>query len=292
MSTTQEPASALITGCSAGGIGSAIALALTSRGHRVFATMRNKSKVSPKLSSLPNVTVLELDVTSSTSIANAVSQVAHATEGKGLDVLVNNAGVGYTMPLLDTDLDEARRVFEANLWGLLAVTKAFMDLLVQAGGLVVNISSIGGEVHTPWIGIYSASKAAVTMLSETLRVEVAPLGVKVQTVQVGLITTPFWENEPTFFLPPTSRYHAIKDTIANWASGEALPKISISPDAVAKLLVRDIESRRAGRLYRGPNTGLIWFVTRFFPAWLFDFLLRKGQGVNELTKMLKTPKGE
>jgi NAD(P)-dependent dehydrogenase (short-subunit alcohol dehydrogenase family) len=142
----------LITGCSAGGIGSALASSLASRGHHVFATLRNPSKISPELSSLSNVTVLALDVTDSSSIASAVESVAKVTGGKGLDILVNNAGIGYTMPLVDTDIEEGKRLFDTNVWGALAMTKAFMDLLVQASGAVVNISSVGGEVNTPWHG--------------------------------------------------------------------------------------------------------------------------------------------
>ncbi|KAF2476762.1 oxidoreductase [Lindgomyces ingoldianus] len=291
MAATSKPLRILITGCSAGGIGSTLAQSLASRGHHVFATLRNTSKLSLELSSRSNVTVLELDVTAATSIAAAVKVVEEITEGKGLDILVNNAGTGYTMPLLDSDLEEGKRLFETNMWGLLAVTKAFMDLLIQARGTVVNISSVGGEVNTPWIGIYAASKAAVTVLSETLRLEVAPLGVHVQTVMVGVITTPFWANEPAFFLPQTSRYHAIKDTIAKCASGEAVPK-GISPEVFAKQIVSDVLSRKSGQFYRGPMSSTVGFCSRYLPKFVVDSLISNGQGLGELAESFKTSKQE
>ncbi|KAF2877768.1 hypothetical protein BDV95DRAFT_480089 [Massariosphaeria phaeospora] len=261
------PLHILITGCSAGGIGSALAEALASRGHHVFATLRNSAKISPALSALSNVSVLELDITSSVSIAAAVETVAKATDGKGLDILVNNAGAGYPMPLLDVDIDMAKGLFETNVWGVLATTKAFMEQLVRTRGTVVNISSVGGEVHTPWIGIYSASKAATTMLSETLRLEVAPFGVHVQTVMVGVIKTNFHAEGHRLVLPPGSRYQAIKDTITKWAAGEAGLR-SISAEAFAAQLVKDILSKKSGRIYRGPSSSAASFCARYLPQFV------------------------
>jgi NAD(P)-dependent dehydrogenase (short-subunit alcohol dehydrogenase family) len=146
----------LITGCSAHGIGAAIALSLARRGHRVFATARDPSKIPSELSELSVVTTLALDVTSASSVASAVAAVEAATGEAGgpggLDVLVNNAGLGYTMPLLDVDLDRAESLFRTNLWGVLRMVQGFSDLLIARRGRVVNISSLGAFVNTPWIG--------------------------------------------------------------------------------------------------------------------------------------------
>lgn len=147
----------LITGCSAGGIGAALAHALAKRGHQVFATARNTSKIPSTLTSLPNVTTLQLDVTSASSVSEAAQAVAAATQDqgtRGLDVLVNNAGAGYTMPLLDADLDDAQRLYEVNVWGALRTVQAIAALLIEKGGRVVNVSSMGGALHTPWVGTY------------------------------------------------------------------------------------------------------------------------------------------
>ena len=144
--------SVLITGTSAGGIGSYLAFEFQRRGLLVFATARNLQKVDPALSSLPNIELVTLDVTSPSSIAAAV-EVVSAKTGGTLDILVNNSGSGYTMPLLDSSLDTGRQMFEANFWGLLAVTKAFAPLVITAKGTIANNSSISGETQTPWDGV-------------------------------------------------------------------------------------------------------------------------------------------
>ncbi|GLA20545.1 hypothetical protein AnigIFM62618_009120 [Aspergillus niger] len=105
---TSKTKTILITGCSAHGIGAALALTLARQGHFIFATARNTTKIPESLSALENVQVLPLDVTDSATIADAVRAVREL--GRGLDILVNNAGTGYTMPLLEADLDRAKAV--------------------------------------------------------------------------------------------------------------------------------------------------------------------------------------
>lgn len=144
----------LITGCSSKGVGAGLVLAIAERGHTVFATARNPAKVPSELTNLSNVHVLTLDVTSRESVKKAVEAVDKHGNGR-LDVLINNAGVGYTMPLLDADIEEAKRVYDANIWGCLRVTQGFMDMLIQGKGQVVMISSVGGVLNTPWIGRFS-----------------------------------------------------------------------------------------------------------------------------------------
>lgn len=154
----------LITGCSANGIGSALAEALANQGHHVFATARSPFKIPSSLTTLSNVTPLQLDVTSSESVAAAVQAVEH--HGAGLDILINNAGSGYTMPLLDIDLAQAQQVYETNIWGPLRLIQAVAPLLLSRGGRVVNISSVGAVVPTPWIGTsisFPRSPCSVTL---------------------------------------------------------------------------------------------------------------------------------
>lgn len=145
----------LITGCSSGGIGSALALTLATRGHHVFATARNPSKISDALTSLSNVTILPLDVTSTESVAAAAKSVADS--GRGLDVLVNNAGMGEVRPILDWDVGEAQGLFDTNFWGVVRTVQAFAGLLVERRGRVVNVSSVGGVVNVPWHGLFFPS---------------------------------------------------------------------------------------------------------------------------------------
>ncbi len=147
----------LITGCSADGVGATLAHTLAQQGHHVYATGRNTAKIPPAVSELDNVTTLQLDVSSAPSIAAAGKAVRDA--GRGLDVLVNNAGEEVTAPLLDLDVSEgsaSRDVFEVNVWGPLRLVQTFADLLVESRGRVVNLSSVDVELCPPWIGEFSS----------------------------------------------------------------------------------------------------------------------------------------
>jgi 1-acylglycerone phosphate reductase len=160
----------LITGCSNGGIGAALAVEFQKRGYIVFGGVRDPARAS-SLASLSSVTLVTLDVTSKASIDAAVQLVEQATDGRGLDVLVNNAGHGAPAPLLDVDLDAARKLFDVNFWGALQVTQAFARLVIAAKGTIVNICSMGADVPSPYLASYGASKAALKLASDTLRLE-------------------------------------------------------------------------------------------------------------------------
>lgn len=147
MATTK---SVLITGCSNGGIGSALAHVFQSRGYHVFATARTLSKMS-ELAELSRVTLLTLDVTQSSHIAAATESVQRQTGGT-LDYLINNAGRNHFSPTLDANIEESKRIFDINLWGTLAVTQAFAPLVIKAKGTIVNIASIAGHLNVPWMG--------------------------------------------------------------------------------------------------------------------------------------------
>jgi 1-acylglycerone phosphate reductase len=146
--------SVLITGCSTGGIGHALALTFQRKGFTVFATARDISKMSD-LTSLPNMHCLALDVTSKSSISEAVHFVATHTNGRGLDILINNSGQQYVRPLMDMDEEEARKMFDVNFWGVFAVTQAFVDMLILARGAIVNVASISGYWYTPYMSMSS-----------------------------------------------------------------------------------------------------------------------------------------
>ena len=134
---------ALVTGASVGGIGYALCTELQQQGVHVFAALRNPAKAGD-LAQLPNVEIIKLDVESSESIQHAVKDVSQKTGGK-LDILVNNAGRGYIMPLLDSDIEQSKKIFDLNVWSVLEVTKAFTDLLVASKGVIVNNCSIAAQ---------------------------------------------------------------------------------------------------------------------------------------------------
>lgn len=174
---------ALISGVSQYGMGGALTEELLGHGVNVIATgptLKQLDYLSPTAPA--KLEKLELDVTSPESIAAAVNATKETTGGK-LDFLVNNAGYGYMMPLMDADINKIRKNFDVNVFGLLAVTQAFFPLLREAKGMVVNQASITGlpGLDQPYIGTYSASKRAVVSFSNTMRVELAPFGIKVST---------------------------------------------------------------------------------------------------------------
>lgn len=143
----------LITGCSDGGLGSALAVIMQQRGLHVFATARDPSKIS-HLDGLPNVTTLILDVVKPTDIRAAVELVTTQTGGT-LNYLVCNAGRNHFMPILDEDLDTVRHMFDINFYGPLAITQAFAPLLIKAKGMAIYITSIAGYCNVPYMGRWS-----------------------------------------------------------------------------------------------------------------------------------------
>lgn len=155
----------LITGCSDSGMGAALAIAFHKAGHHVYATARNLSKTT-QVSSL-GIQTLALDIKSPDSIASCVQQLSSYS----LDILVNNAGVSASMPISDLDLEEAKSVFDVNVWAQLAVTQAFLPLLLKSNGMVVNQTSVVSTMAIPFQSAYNASKAAIAMFSDSMRLE-------------------------------------------------------------------------------------------------------------------------
>jgi 1-acylglycerone phosphate reductase len=181
MSTTTRKW-ALVTGISAGGLGDALTTELLKHNFSIVATAL-KLELLDYFPQSSCVVKLELDVTSAASISAAAEEVSTITNGR-LDLLVNNAGYGYMMPLMDSNPSAVARNFDVNVIGLLAVTQAFFPLLRKASGVVANQCSIAALAggRQPFIGTYSASKAAVLSLSDTMRVELAPFGIRVRKV--------------------------------------------------------------------------------------------------------------
>lgn len=143
----------LITGCSDGGLGAALAVEFARRGLHVFATARNTSKMAV-LEKIENVTLLALDVTSQKSLAAAVEAVKLATGGT-LDVLVNNSGAITHSTILDTDLQQAKDLFDVNYFGAMATVQAFAPLLLPVKGSIVIHSSSSAAVSVPFMGSWT-----------------------------------------------------------------------------------------------------------------------------------------
>jgi len=185
--------SLLITGASTG-IGQACALAFDREGWTVFAGVR-RAEDGRQLAAAASERLhwLLLDVTDPSHIVSARDALEHALGGRGLDALVNNAGIAVAAPVEFVPLDVFRRQFEVNVFGLIAVTQALLPLLRRARGRIVNIGSIAGRVTTPLMSPYCASKHAVEAVTDALRLELAPWGMQVSVIEPGVVATPIWE---------------------------------------------------------------------------------------------------
>ena len=172
----------LITGCSTG-FGRELSRAVLARGYRAVITARNPDSVADLVAGHEGQAIaLRLDVTKPAEVDAAVRQAEQAF-GR-IDVLVNNAGIGYFGAIEESDEAEVRRMFEINVFGLARMTQAVLPgMRKRRRGHIVNIASIGGIRAFPAVGFYNATKFAVVGLSEALSLEVAPLGIKVTIVE-------------------------------------------------------------------------------------------------------------
>ncbi len=244
----------LVTGCSTG-IGRALALELHSRGHRTVATARNPDVLSDLASR--GVQTLRLDVNDVGSIHAAVERVL-ATHGR-IDVLVNNAGINLFGPLAELPIEDARKIFETNVLGLLAATQAvFPHMAERRSGRIVNVGSIVGVLPTPFAGVYCATKASVHILSEVLRMELAPFGIDVVVVQPGGVKSNIAETSSQGlerFRAPSSRYHPAYEGIvkrANASQDHPMPVEDFARECVAQALAAT--PPRVVRLGTGADT--------------------------------------
>lgn len=178
----------LITGASSG-IGKATAIYFHNKGWNVIATMRSPEKET-ELSQFDNILLAKLDVTDSKSIQNAVD--AGIEKFGSIDALLNNAGYGAYGPLESFSMDAVRRQFDTNVIGLIETTKSLLPhFRARKSGVIINVSSIGGQMTFPIGSLYHGTKFAVEGISEALHYEMEAIGVKVKIIQPGMVNTDF-----------------------------------------------------------------------------------------------------
>jgi short-subunit dehydrogenase len=271
-----ESLTILITGATSG-IGRHTALYLASKGHRVIATGRNEAALAKlRDEGKGKVETVTLDVTDAQSIARAKSTVDGLTHNRGLDVLVNNAGYGVLGPTaLITDAD-MRAQYETNVFGLMAVTRAFLpQMMARGSGRIVNVSSVGGRITLPLFGVYNSTKYAVESLSDGLRVELAPFGVKVSLIEPGYIATNFAErsmHEVSKYQTPDSPYAAVLDRMDDIM--KAVDKTAVGPGTVSRAIERAATSRWPRARYVAPGYNVMGIVMmRLLPTRWVDFVM-------------------
>lgn len=248
----------LITGTSSG-IGHALALTFHRANCRVFATARKTTSIAD-LAEL-GIETLPLEVTDSSSIASLKHEIASRTGGK-LDILVNNAGRNYTVPALDAELSEIRETFETNLFAVMSMCQTFAQLLIEARGTIVQLGSLAGVMPYTFGSVYNASKAALHSYSDTLRVELAPFGVRVLTVVTGGVKSQIARTDRT--LPEGSLYLPVKEEYEGrlkHSQANAVPA-----EAYAERVVKHVLHSKKDRVWEGGKSWLVWWLYNFMPS--------------------------
>lgn len=264
----------LITGCSSG-IGRALAAAFLDQGHRVVATARRPETLNDLAGE--RTLILPLDVTDEKSIEDAVSETVQW--GGRMDILVNNAGYGLIGPVAELENSDLRRQLETNVVGVVGAIRAVTPhMAAHGGGCIVNIGSVSSTLATPYGGAYSASKAALHLLSDALRPEVAPFGISVVVVRAGAVATNFAATAVDGlerYRDPSSLYHDKIDGIMERA---AMSKnLAMPADEFARKIVSEVTrenppavlklgggARLVPLLAKLPKKVLAWMLGRKF----------------------------
>jgi NAD(P)-dependent dehydrogenase (short-subunit alcohol dehydrogenase family) len=252
----------IITGCSSG-IGQATAARLAKGDWTVYATARKPETLAGLESA--GCRALALDVTDEASMVAAVDAVT--AESGRIDALVNNAGYSQSGASETLDVDDVRRQFETNVFGLLRLSQLVLPTMrEQHDGRIVNISSMGGKLVFPGGGAYHATKYAVEAFSDALRFEVAGFGVKVVIIEPGLITSNFDQAAVgSMDLDDDGPYGAFNQTVASATSDiyqGPMRHFGGSPDAVAKVIEKVLEARRPRPRYKVTASAKVALASR------------------------------
>lgn len=268
----------LVTGGSSG-LGKAMCQSLAEQGHRVYGTSR-KLQHEKKVG---NYFLIPMDVTHQTddhamSVQKALEWVCFK-EGR-LDVLVNNAGVSGMGPFEEMSLDEVKVIFETNVFGMIRVTQNALPLLRKSKGLVINISSIAGEIALPYRSAYSASKFAVEALTESLSLELSPFDVRVLLIQPGDLNTEINQNRKVIELKQGSPYE--KPFRLNLENLQNEMSQSMDPAVIGDLVVKIMNENKPRLRYRVGRfvQKLSPVIKKFLPDRWFEALLRKYYHLN------------
>lgn len=250
----------LITGASSG-LGWETALAFAGKGSKIAITARSADKLQ-ELAQLirqkgTECLAVPVDVTDESSVQAMTEQVMEYY-GR-IDVLVNNAGVGRFASVVEAGLDDLKAMMEVNYFGIVRCIQAIVpQMMRQNMGYVVNVASVAGFLAAPTHGGYSATKFAVIGLSEALREEVNPYGIKVTTVNPGPIDTPFFDQADIdkipkiakrFMLKPDQVAREIVHAVESEVPQVVLPK-SLSPLIIIKALAPSLFARSSRRFYK------------------------------------------
>ncbi|KAJ5988432.1 short-chain dehydrogenases/reductase [Penicillium waksmanii] len=271
MSPTKKR-SVLITGCSQGGAGNAVALEFVAQGLRVFATARSLESMSNLSES--GIETFALDVTIPESILALKDEITKRTGG-ALDILYNNAGSMYEAPAIEADPSKVRNMFDTNVFGLFDMVVAFTPLLIAATAgnssykpTIVNVASVLARLPFPFASAYNATKAAVSAYSDTLRLELDPLGIRVVTFFMGEVSTRLRSAEMINF-GSDSLYADAEVKVKERT--EQSSRVSITPAVLAKQVAPDVlGTKEVSYMWKGTNSFIVWLLNAIGPRKVFD----------------------
>ena len=278
MSSHSGPSRVLITGASSG-IGHATALYLAERGYDVTGTSRVIERLAGLEQDAANrgvrVRALELDINSDEDVDAGLKSVID--EEGGVDVLVNNAGYGLWGPVDAASMEQLKAQFETNFFAAFRLIKAVIPgMMERRRGTIVNVSSIEGRMATPFSGAYAASKFAMEGLSEAMRLELWPFGIRVALVEPGLFDTAFFDNQVDAegVESPDSPYREYLEAYRRRRG--RYDRLKSDPIKVARVIHKIIKSKRPRfRNPVAPEARLGILAVRFLPERLFQSLLAR-----------------
>jgi NAD(P)-dependent dehydrogenase (short-subunit alcohol dehydrogenase family) len=267
----------LITGCSSG-IGHATALRLLSDGWTVYATARRPETIADLADR--GATTLALDVTDEESMTAAVNQVTEAHGAVG--VLINNAGYSQSGAIETVPLEQVRRQFETNVFGLIRMCQlALPGMRAQGWGKIVNIGSMGGRLTFPGAGIYHSTKYALEAISDSLRFEVRGFGVNVVLIEPGLIVTGFGDvasgsvDDAPAADGPYAGFNRSVAKLTSDAYAGPMAKLGGGPEVVAATIAKALAAKRPKARYAvTPSAHLMINQRRVTPDRVWDVMMR------------------
>lgn len=261
----------LITGASSG-LGQALAEQLAEKGYRVYGTSRN-----PKGKGL-TYQMVAMDVREEASVRRAIAELIER-EGR-LDAVINNAGIGIAGPLEQLRMENVEKVLDTNVKGAVRVMQAALPHLRRSEGRVLNISSIGALFGLPYRGIYCASKAAVDLITEAMRMELAAHGVQACSIHAGDIQTNINANRIKDYDPGDPTYKESFEKV--YADIDKDVDKGLPAEEVARQVIRALEARRLRRYYTigKPLQRLSVLAKRLLPAYWFEKIIRGYSGMD------------
>ncbi|KAJ4752853.1 NAD(P)-binding Rossmann-fold superfamily protein [Rhynchospora pubera] len=264
----------LITGCTDGGIGHALALEFARRGCSVVATSRAVESMKALQGVGPNIWLRALDVRSEANIRETVEGVVG--ELGRIDVLVNNAGVHLVAPLAEAPMDSFHTIFDTNVYGPMRLIQAVAPHMIQRRqGKIVNVGSVTALAPGPWAGVYSASKSALHALSDTLRLELRSFGISVTTVAPGAISSNLGHSSLQTYdkIADWKFYKEFESTIRARTDISQGPK-STPAHVFAKKMVASVLNKNPPRWFSYGRFSTILAILYYLPLSIRDYFYR------------------